>query len=303
MKGFVLRVLNLILLILVIFAATRALVRALPGDPLETLIAESGTALPVETVRHELGLDRPFLPALAQDVRELLHGQMGLSLMSKKPVAPVLGARTLATLQLVLLAATLSLLVSVPLGTYAAARPSGRLDKFCSLWGALAAALPTPWIGPLLLVTFTVWIPLFPVGGHLVLPALALSFSVSGLWSRLVRERVREVLQNGSAPGARARGIPEWRVLLKFAFVPGAGALSAYLGTQLGSLFVGAFIIEIIFDWKGLGSLLVDAVLKRDYPVIEAATFVSASATLLGTFAGDCLQRWIDPRVRERNSW
>jgi peptide/nickel transport system permease protein len=114
---------------------------------------------------------------------------------------------------------------------------------------------------------------------------------------------VRDTLRLGAAPGARARGLPEWRVLLKYAFVPGAGSLAAYLGTQLGGLFVGGILVEVIFDWKGLGTLLVESVLKRDYPVIEAATFVAASATLIGTFIGDSAQRRIDPRIAERSPW
>ena len=141
-------------------------------------------------------------------------------------------------------------------------------------------------------------LPLFPVSGGLALPALTLSIPFSGLWSRLIRERVSETLRLGAAPGARARGIPEWRVVIKYGLAPASGSLLAYLGTQFGALLGGAFVTEAIFDWPGLGSLLVDSVLRRDYPLVEAAVFAAAAASLLGSLFGDWAQTWIDPRRR-----
>lgn len=293
------RLISTLLLLLAIFAGTRALVRALPGDPLQTMVEETGTTIPEAELRSELGLDRPFLPALAQDLRRALHGDLGASLLSRQPVAPLLAERLARTLELSLAALALGLALSVSLGLASAAAPGGRADRFCTLYGAVAAALPTPWIGPALLVALALWIPLFPVGGRLALPALTLALSFSGLWARLIRERVRETLRDGAAPGARARGIPEWKVTLKYGLAPAAGPLLAYLGTQLGALLAGAFVTEVIFDWRGMGSLLVEAVLRRDYPVVESATFVAAAAALLGNWLGDELQSGADPRVRE----
>jgi peptide/nickel transport system permease protein len=298
------RLLVLLSLLSITFVGTRALVRALPGDPLETLLAESGTSLPRELLNQQLGLNKPFLEALGDDARRSLHGDFGISLLSKKPIAPVLAQRFQKTLELGASTALLALLFSLTLGVLAASRPGRGVDRFCTLYGAITAALPIPWIGPMILLVFAVWIPLFPVGGHPLLPALALALQLSGLWSRLVRERVREELLRGSATGARARGIPEWKILLKYALTPASGSLLAFLGTQVGALLAGAFVVEIIFDWRGLGHLLVDSVLKRDYPLIEAATFLAASMSLIGTFAGDWAQKRLDTRLREtEDSW
>lgn len=291
----------MLFLIAAIFTASRALVRALPGDPLETLMAESGTSLPLEVVRHELHLDQPFFVALAHDATGFMKGDLGVSLLSKKPVAPVLLRRIGMTAALAALSAAIALALSLALGLPAAMRPGGAFDRACSLHGALTAALPMPWIGPVLLVVFAVWIPLFPVGGGVILPALALALAISGLWARLVRERVAETLGQGPAQAARARGLPEWRIALKYGLMPASGALVAYLGTQLGGLMAGAFVVESIFDWKGLGALMVEGVLRRDYPVVESAIFVSASATLIGTYLGDWAQRFIDPRIRDED--
>lgn len=294
-----LRFFNGILILIAVFMATRCLVRTLPGDPIETLIAESGTSVPSEIIRQELGLDRPFAQAIRQDIHRWIQGDLGNSLITKKPIAPLLIKRLFKTGELTLIAGLLTLILSLSLGLPSAAHPEGWTDKLCTLYGSLSAALPIPWIGPIILLVFAVWIPLFPVGGHPSLPALALALNLTGFWARLIRQRVRESLFYGPAQGARARGIPEWKVLLKYGLAPVSGSLVAYFGTQLGALLAGSFVVEMIFDWQGLGRLLVDAVLKRDYPVVEAATFLASAMSLLGIFFGDWLQKRIDRRLPE----
>lgn len=287
------------LMLLLIFAGTRALVRALPGDPVETLASESGTVLSVESLRQEMGLDQPYFASLVRDLNQFAHGDWGYSLFSRKPVAPLVRERFVRTLELTALALVLGLGASLALGLSAAACPGGRSDRFCDLFGAVTAALPTPWIGPMLLALFAVKVPIFPAGNHPALPAITLALSFAGLWSRMIRERVNETLALGAAPGARARGLAESRVIIKYGLAPSAGALLAYLGTQAGGLLAGAFVTEVLFDWRGMGSLLIEAVLKRDYPVIEASVFVAAAASFAGTLVGDSLQRFADPRTRD----
>jgi ABC-type dipeptide/oligopeptide/nickel transport system permease component len=272
------------------------MVRGLPGDPLDTLIAETGTSVPREALRHEMGLDRPFARALLEDSGHFVRGDFGISLFSKQPIAPMLLKRFMNTVYLSGSALGLALIVSLIVGLRAAAIPQGVADRFCSLFGAVTAALPTPWIGPVLIVLFAVWIPIFPLGNSVILPAITLSLGLSGLWSRLIRSRVRDSLSLGPAQAARARGLPEWRVVVKYGLAPVSGMLVAYLGSQIGALLAGTFITEVIFNWRGMGSLWVMAVLRRDYPVIEAATFVAASTTLLGIVFGDWCRNLIDKR-------
>lgn len=291
------RAASLTILLLAVFLASRAIVRALPGDPLNTLIAETGTTIPVEELRAQLGLDRPFLASALEDLANAFRGDLGVSIISKEAVAPLLARRFLHTLGLASLAIALGAGASLALGLLAAAKPRSLVDRFCTAFGALAAALPTPWLGPMLMYLLAVRLPIFPAGDHVALPALTVAIGFTGLWSRLIRERVRETLQTGAAPGARARGLSEWRVVLKYGFMPSAGALVAYFGTSLGSLLTGAFVSEVIFDWPGMGALFVEAVLKRDYPVVEAAAFVGAATSLLGNALGDWAQSAIDPRI------
>ncbi|MEK6579143.1 MAG: ABC transporter permease, partial [Bdellovibrionota bacterium] len=273
--------------VILIFSFSRALIRALPGDPLETLIAESGTTLSIETLRADLGLDRPYFPALVQDLSLAFHGNLGRSLYNRQPIGPLLVTRLGRTAALVLTSLFLGIAISLVLGVFSAGLPGSWVDRFCSIYGSVTIAMPTPWLGPLLMLALSVWIPLFPIGGHLALPTLTLALVFSGFWARLIRERVRETLQTGSADAARARGVSEYKVLFKYGLGPAAGALLAYFGTQLGSLMAGAFVTETLFDWPGMGALLVDAVLRRDYPVVEAATFAAATLSLIFNQLGD----------------
>jgi peptide/nickel transport system permease protein len=280
----------------VVFVGSRALVRFLPGNPIDTILAESGTSLSRETIERDLGLDRPFFTALASDAARMFRGDFGTSLISRRPVAPLLRERSLRTLALALLSMAIGVAFSLALGL--GSFRSRAIDRVCSLHGALSASLPTAWIGPVLLFLLAVKLPLFPVGGSVLLPALTLGLAYSGLWSRLVRERVGATLNAGPATAARARGLGELPVIFKYGLAPSAGALVAYLGTQLGALMGGAFVTETIFDWAGLGTLLVESVLKRDYTSVEAAVFVAATASLVGTWLGDFAQQAVDPRQR-----
>ncbi len=272
------------------------MVRALPGDPLDTLVAETGTSIPREVIRHEMGLDRAFFPALAEDTVRLAHGDLGKSLFSKEPITPLILRRFKNTLILALTSLAISLALSLWIGLKAAQNPGTLADRFCTGFGAFTAALPSPWIGPVLIVVFAVWIPLFPLGENVCLPAITLALSLSGMWARLIRNRVRDSLLLGSSQAARARGVPEWLVLLKYGLAPVSGTLVGYLGVQFGDLLAGTFVIEVIFNWRGMGSLWVNAVLRRDYPVIEAATFVAAASILLGILWGDACKNLIQKK-------
>ena len=285
--------------LLLLFVCTRGLIRLLPGDPIETLIAESGSSLPIEFLRAELGLDRPFLLALGQDLLRWLGGDLGRSILSGQPVGPLLLSRLQSTFILASCAWLSSLIFSLSLGCWSAVHPQGKVDRAGWAFTTLSAALPLPWLGPLLLIIFSLWIPISPVSGGLALPTFTLALSISGVWSRLVRNRTAEQLTHPSVSSARARGVSELRVALKYGLAPAAGGLMAYFTSQLGHLLAGSFVAELIFGWKGMGTLLIEAVLKRDYPVVEAGIFLSSALIWLANTLGDILQRIVDPRQRE----
>jgi ABC-type dipeptide/oligopeptide/nickel transport system permease component len=300
MKRFFSRLLSILFLVFAIFLGSRALVRALPGDPIETLIAESGTAISRDALVREMGLDRPFFPAAIEDLTKALHGDLGISLINKQPVLPLVASRFFRTFELAISAFFIALTASLFIGLLAANSPGSFVDSVCSWLGALSASLPTPWLGPMLIIVFAIWIPVFPLGESLPLPAFTLAFGLSGFWARLIRTRVRETLRLASAQAARGRGLPEWKVIVKYGLAPASGLLLAYFGTQLGALLAGAFITEVIFSWRGMGSLLVTSVLRRDYPIVEASVFVTASCAVVGTALGDWARSFLEKREEHR---
>ncbi|MBY0471158.1 ABC transporter permease [bacterium] len=289
---------SFLLLCLVVFVGSRALIRFLPGNPIDTIIAETGTSLSADALEKELGLDRPFLTATLEDAGNALRGDLGTSIHTKLPITPVLLERVKNSAILTLTALFFGALFSLTIGLLAARVPNGFWHRFSSVYGALLSALPTSWIGPMILWVLGVKLGWFPVSHHLALPAFTLALAMTGIWSRLIRERVRDTLFLEAAQAARARGLSEFRILLKYGLAPVSGALLAYLGTQIGTLLGGAFITEVIFDWPGMGALLVDSILKRDYPLIEASVFAAAVFSLFGSWLGDWIQSRVDPRLR-----
>jgi ABC-type dipeptide/oligopeptide/nickel transport system permease component len=160
-KSFLLRLVSILVLVLAIFLGSRALVRALPGDPIDTLIAESGTAISRDTLVREMGLDRPFFPAAFEDLKKAFHGDFGISLLNKQPVLPLLETRFLRTFELASSAFLLSLIISLFIGILAANSPGSFVDSVCSWLGALSASLPTPWLGPMLIFFSQFGFPFF----------------------------------------------------------------------------------------------------------------------------------------------
>lgn len=304
MKSLFFRGVWLVLLLFVVFAATKSLVRAIPGDPIDAILAETGTSIPRETLEKELKLDLPFWKAITLQTRDAISGDFGQSITQKRAIGPILGERLKNSSLLALIALSTGLLIALVLAIlstlpFRAQNTFDRIQKFHSAW---VAALPTAWIGPIFAFVFGVQLQLFALGGNVWLPALTLGYCVSGFWTRAFRETLRKELHRDHARAARARGVGELRLLLKYGLYPAAGPLFSYLGTQTGGLLAGAVITETIFDWPGLGALLVESIFKRDYPLIEATIFLSSALILLGNWLGDVAQLGVNPRLREKGS-
>jgi ABC-type dipeptide/oligopeptide/nickel transport system permease component len=289
-------------LLFLIYLSSRWAIRLLPGNPIETLIAETGTSISAEEIAKEFHLNEPFWRSTFKEIGALVHLDFGKSLLSRQPVSHLLWNQIPNSISLALWAVLVGFSVSLILGCLAAepiTRPRIWADRICSFVGALAAALPTPWFGPILIYLFSILLPFFSPTHSLVLPVATLSFGMIGFWSRLIRNRVRETLKSNFVLAARARGLNEWKINFKYGFLPASGSLLGYLGTILGQLFAGAFITESIFNRPGLGTLMVESVLSRDYPVVQGCIFASATFCLLGNFLGEFMQYHADPRLSQ----
>lgn len=297
------RLISTLICIFLIFVLSKALLRLLPGDPLDFLLGETAVSIPREKIAEDLGLNLGWLDSYQRDFSRIFRGDFGYSLITREPILPNLIAKFQKTLLLSFGALVIATLVALPTGIYCSINHQSKkriaLANFLRFLTTVSVTLPLAWIGPALLYLFSVSLPWAEFHGSLGLAALALSLPFSGNWSRIIELRTREEMSEPFFRTALAQGMPLWRSILKSALAPALGSLLAIFGSQLGGLLAGSALTEIIFDWPGLGSLWIQATLQRDYPVMEAAMLLSAVTCLGGVLAGDFLQWAWDPRQRQ----
>ncbi len=266
------------------------------------LLGPDATPAQVGDVRGRLGLDRPWFEQYALYVGRILRGDFGRSIIAQRPVLGYVLGRMPATGALALSAFALAVLAGIPLGMAAALRRESWIDYLARGLSLFAQSVPGMWLGLMLITIFAVHLRLLPSIGadsarHLVLPAITLASYVVGLVVRLTRSSTLEVLFEDYVRTARAKGLAEWvvvgRHVLRNALLP----VVTVLGLQLGALLSGAVITEAVFAWPGLGSLALQAIGQRDYPVVQAVVLLSALVFLVINFAVDVANVWLNPRL------
>lgn len=294
-----------------------ALLRLAPGDPALLLVGPTASAEQVAAQRHALDLDRPLAAQYAAWLSRFARGDWGTSIATGRPVRTMLAQAWPATVRLVGLSLVLSYLLGIAVGVIQAAR-NGRLDTALSVVTVTLFALPGYWLGLMLVMVFTYrlrWLPAFGAAGfdadflapadrladrlrHLTLPLVTLTLVGVGGTARFVRGAMLDVAGAPFVTVARAKGLSERSVTLRHVLRNALIPVLTLLGLSLPTLFSGAVFIEAIFAWPGVGRVLVEAVQARDYPVVMAATAVSATLVVLGNLLAEVLVSLADPRVR-----
>jgi peptide/nickel transport system permease protein len=279
------------------------LLSLVPGDPVDVVLGESARPADRAAMRTALGLDRPLYERWGLFYVKLAQGDLGESLVRRQPVAQLIGERLPATLQLAAAAFVLVLLVALPLGALAAHYRGRWPDRAAQVFALLAVSIPNFWLGPLLVLGFSIGLGWTPVSGNtepgsLVLPALALGLSLAAITMRMVRSSLLEISTQPFIRTARCKGLSAPAVLLRHALPNAMLPVITLLGLQLGGLLAGAVITEVVFAWPGIGSLLIDAIRQRDYPVVQGTVLVIALVYVLANRASDLLAAWVDPRIR-----
>jgi peptide/nickel transport system permease protein len=279
-----------------------ALIHLIPGDPVEAMLGETATAADKEAMRQSLGFDRPLLVQYRSFLVNLAAGDLGRSLYEPASVAHIIGARLPATLQLALCAMIAAVFIAFPLGTLAAIRRGGWLDRSALTFSLLGLSLPNFWLGPLLMIVFSIqlgWTPVSGRGGlsHLFLPALTLGLGMAAILVRIVRASLLQVMHQDYVQTARAKGLKESRVWLKHVSRNALLSVITIMSLQFGGLLAGSLITETIFSWPGIGRLTVQAIQTRDYPLVQGCVLVIATSYILINFVTDLLYKWVDPRV------
>lgn len=279
------------------------LIHLIPGDPIDVMLGERAAEADRVALRAALHLDDPILTQYGRFLAGVARGDLGRSLTTQRPVAGLILARYPATLQLAAAALLVSLFIALPLGTLSAVRPRSMLDAGGLLFSLFGVSMPTFWLGPLLIILFSLKLDWLPVSGRhgiasLVLPALTLGLGMSAILVRMTRSSLLEIFPKEFVLAARAKGLPERRVILRHALRNALVPLLTIVGLQIGALLTGSIITETIFSWPGLGRLTIQAIQGRDYPLVQGCILAIALTYLLVNLLIDLLYAAVDPRVQ-----
>jgi peptide/nickel transport system permease protein len=310
LRRFVLLVPVLLIVGVVVFT----LVHLTPGDPAAVMLGSEATTAQVNQLREQLGLDKPIYVQFIHWFGGALHLDFGNSIFLDMPVTTVLLQRAQPTGLLTLYALIVSLIIGVPSGIIAAMRRNSLLDRGLMALSVSGAALPSFYLGILLILLFAVMLHWLPSGGYvsitvdpiahfkrMILPAFSLGFAQAALLARLIRSSMLDVLREDYIRTAYAKGLAQRRVIAVHALRNGLIPAITVVGSSLGALLGGAVVTETVFTLPGMGQLVVQSVLRRDFPVIQGAVMVIAAIYVLANLLVDVLYIYIDPRVRYGN--
>ena len=284
--------------LLIVFVAQR-----LSGDPVALLLPMDATEADFEAMRAALGLDRPLPVQFVVFLRDALLGDFGHSYLWNMPAMDLVLDRLPATLELALAGLVFALALAVPLGVLSAVHRGGWIDNAAKLFAMLGQAMPGFWVGLLLIVFVAVklqWLPAYGRGtvGHLVLPAIALGWYPVAAMTRTLRSAMLDIMQSDYVRMERAIGLPERAIVWRFALRNAAVPLVTLIGVYFANMLGGAFVIEVVFAWPGVGRAVVEAVFARDFPVVQAGVILAAVIFVVVNLMVDLMYGLIDPRIR-----
>lgn len=297
------RVLTAVAVVFGVTCLVFLLLHLVPGDPVEVMLGESARPADKAALQRALGLDQPLHVQFGRYLTRLGQFDLGTSLSSKRPVRDLLLERLPATVELGVAALLVALVLAVPLGILAAVKKGTAWDAGAMGIALFGVSIPNFWMGPMLILVGALWLGWFPVSGRdglasLVLPALTLGTALAAILSRMIRSALLEVLTEDFMRTARGKGLRERSVIVRHGLRNALLPVITLVGLQLGALLSGAVITETVFSWPGIGSLVVEAIHRRDYPVVQATVLcISASYVVLNVLT-DLAYARIDPRVR-----
>jgi peptide/nickel transport system permease protein len=302
------RLLHSIWVLVVVVVAAFLVIRLIPGDPVVQMLGIQASEENIAAVEEDLGLDRPIPAQLAQFVGRAITGDLGTSIVKRAPVREVVFDRLPPTVYLLVYSTVIALAIAVPLGALSAVRRNRLPDHAIRLGSMVTFAMPQFWLGLMLILIFAVHLDLFPSGGYesgflgvihsLTLPSLTIALFLAPQLMRTLRSSLIEAIDSDYVEAARARGFSERRVVGKLAMRNALVPLISVLSINIGFLISGTVIVEAVFQLPGLGALLVQSVLTRDYPVIQGLVIVFGVMVIVVNILADLAYGVTDPRVR-----
>lgn len=312
MQGFLIwRIVSLVPILFGTSLVVFFLVRLIPGDPATALLGMEATDAAIAALRERLALDQPLVTQYLRWIGNIFAGDFGRSIQGGREVLPMLLTALLPTLWLSLAALAVSLLIAIPAGVISATRRDGASDYAVSFFALCGLSMPSFWLGVLLILTFSIHLPILPASGyvspsedfmaflrHLVLPAVTLGTALAAAVMRMTRSAMLDVLRADFVRTARSKGLSARSVIWRHAFRNAQIPIITLLGIQLGQLLGGVVITETVFSWPGIGKVTVDAIFARDYAVVQGAVLLTATLFVLINLATDVIYTLIDPRLR-----
>ncbi len=305
------RLLALIPVMAVVVTVVFLLIHLIPGDPVSVMLGPEATPAQIEATRKALGLDRPLLAQLVAFYARVLRGDLGHSYFLDRPVTTALRERAEPTIVLMVAALLVAVAIGVPSGVVAAAYPGSACDRLLMTTALLGVCIPGFWLSLNFIYLFAVRLGWLPAAGYtsfatdpvaalrqMVLPAVSLGFNQSALIARIARSCMLEVLQQDYVRTARAKGLSQGVVVFVHAFRNALVPVVAVIGVTMAILIGGAVVTEIVFNIPGLGRLIISAILRRDYPVVQGVVLVTAATYVLINLMVDVVYAFIDPRIR-----
>ena len=313
------RVILGVILIIAVMVLNFFLLQAAPGDVVDAMLAEAGGGDPelAARLRKQYGLDQPLYIQLIKYLGQVFRGDLGYSFYYDESVAALLIGHLPTTLMLTLSALVLAVIIGTLFGVYAALKPNGIFSNFVTVLSLFGYATPVFWLGMIILLVFALYLPLFPAFGirswpqpentfdrildmihHLVLPTFTLAILYLASYSRISRASMLDVLGSDYIRTARTKGLSEFRVIFKHALKNAAMPVVTLAGLQLAQVFSGAVLVETVFSLPGVGPLLYESIVRRDFPVILGVLFGAATTTIIANIITDIIYRWMDPRIK-----
>jgi ABC-type dipeptide/oligopeptide/nickel transport system permease component len=297
-----------LLVLFVLAAGSFFIIHLVPGDPVRQMLGSSATPESIERTRQELGLDQPLPRQFAGFIVKTFTGDFGESIPLQAPISSLISHRIMPSVILIIYGVLVALVIGVPLAVMSALKPQSLVDNAVLVMTTFTFAMPQFWLGLVLALLFGLHLNIFPVSGYeggiggvlrtLTLPAFTLGLSLTAMVVRTLRSRLLDVLGSEYIEAARARGLSEIRVVGKHAMRNAFMATLTVLSVQIGFLIGGTVVIEHVFQIPGMGSLLLESILRRDYPLVEIIAVLSGAAVVLVGLAADLCLLALDPRVR-----
>jgi peptide/nickel transport system permease protein len=305
------RLLSALPILVIVSLITFAMIHLIPGDPAAAIAGLSATPEQIANIRHDLGLDEPLLTQLLRWYANLLHGDLGRSLLLGQPVVEATMFRLPVTIALSLYALVITLVIGLVTGVLAALRQNTWVDQAAMMFAMIGISLPNFYLGLLMIILFAVDLGWLPSGGYVALsddplgwlatstmPAISLALLLAGLLARITRSTMLEVLRQDYIRTARAKGLPRRLVVVKHALSNALIPIVTVIGIIVSLLISGAVVTETLFSIPGVGQLLTQAVLNRDYPMVQGGLLIVTALLVLVNIGVDVIYAFLDPRVR-----